>query len=41
MKGQFVDHHDINAPDPRSFDVLISDIDEYVYRSEIAENCGN
>ena len=35
-RGEFVDIHDIGGPDPKDFDVLITDIDDEKLRSEIA-----
>ncbi|KAI9859248.1 MAG: hypothetical protein M1813_007022 [Trichoglossum hirsutum] len=39
-RGQFVDIHAIDGPDPNSYDVLIKDVDEKILRSDIAKIVG-
>src|SRR5580700_8696120 len=39
-RGEFIDVHDSSGLDPNQFDVLITDVDESVLRSDISELVG-
>jgi hypothetical protein len=39
-RGEFVDIRDIGGPDPKDFDVLITDIDDEKLRTEVADVMG-
>jgi hypothetical protein len=39
-RGEFVDIHDPSGPDPSHFDVLITDVDDCLLRSDISELIG-
>ena len=37
MRGEYVDIHDIRGPDPKDYDVILTDVDYDTLKAEISE----